>query len=146
MKDFMFEQLKRLDKYDTMSQRSRVRPNPMSQPRMQMAPNPMPMPGPAPINRNMGAIENAGVPLGFEDWLANQPYGGQISPFQPQGTDYWQEQYNDYVRGWESKFGQAQDMGGQGYGSQTGPGSGGPRDMGTPSMGNLLRGKPNKSY
>ncbi|QDP60879.1 MAG: hypothetical protein Tp152DCM46671_61 [Prokaryotic dsDNA virus sp.] len=143
MKDFMFEQLKRLDKYDTMSQRSRVRPNPMSKP--------APMPGPSPLNRpEFGHLEHQEEPLGFEDWLSNQPYGGQISPFQPQGTDFWQEQYNDYLRGWESKFGEGQGMGGgmgnSGYGSQMGPGSGGPRDMGTPSMGNLLRGKPNKSY
>ena len=93
------------------------------------------------------SLQNVGLPMGYREWMGTQPYGGQISPFQPQGTDYWQEQYQDYLGGWNAKFG----TGGRGPGMGTGPGmrkpgSGGPRDMGTPSMGNLLRGKPNKSY
>jgi hypothetical protein len=124
MADFMFDQLKKLDKYDTMSQRSKVRPQPRPKPLM---------------NRDFGELEHTQQPLSYEEWLRNQPYGGQISPNIPQGTDYWQELYNDYMAGWQSKFGDN----GQGM---VGPGSGGPRDMGTPSMGNLLRGKPNKSY
>ena len=135
MKNFMFDELKKLDEYDTMSSRSRVRP----QPAPKLTPQPNPNPLPSDGRPEIGHLEHMLRPLSFEDWLANQPYGGQISPFQPQGTDYWQEQYNDYMRGWQSKFGDD----GQGM---AGPGSGGPRDMGTPSMGNLLRGKPNKSY
>ena len=50
-----------------------------------------------------GAI-STNQPMGYEQWLSMQPYGGQISPFEPQGNDYWQEEYNNYLMGWFTKF------------------------------------------
>ncbi len=140
MSNFMFDQLKRLDKYDSLANRTKKRP----------------MAKPMTINREPQAIENIDQPLNYESWLQTQgPGAGNISPFQSQGTDYWQEQYNDYVMGFNAKFGSNRGMGMPNMGNNSGmgsnstmrkPGSGGPRDMGTPSMGNLLNGKPNKMY
>ena len=166
MSDFVFNQLKKLNKYDSLANRGRRNRGAGPAPRTKrplVGPGMWPPPGtgmsPPWIDdpgdtqgetpRPTPAIENVGTPMGYREWMGTQPYGGQISPYQPQGTDYWPEQYQDYLSGWNAKFG----TGGRGSGVGTGPGmrprkpgSGGSRDMGTPSMGNLLRGKPNKSY
>tara|TARA_R100000781_G_scaffold78304_1_gene48518 strand:+ start:2444 stop:2725 length:282 start_codon:yes stop_codon:yes gene_type:complete len=53
------------------------------------------------------AISN-NTPLDFNSWLRSQGSGaGSIFPNTPQGGDYWQEAYNDYLAGWEHKFGQS---------------------------------------
>ena len=138
MNDYLFNQLRQLDKYHTLANRSTTRD------RMKVARPQIQRPA-APA---IGGAQNP--MLNFRDWLQNQPHGGQISPYQPQGQDYWAEQYNDYVTNWNSKFGPNQNVGGnQGFGSQSQmrqPGSGGSRDMGTPSLGNVLTGRPNKGY
>jgi hypothetical protein len=58
---------------------------------------------------------NAITPLSFEDWVANQPGQGQITPASPQGNDYWQEAYMDYYHNFQQKFDTS--------GDDTGPGS-----------------------
>ena len=184
MSRFIFDQLKKLDQYDSLANRGRrnrigntpkplmrgTGPAPQTK-RPLVGPGMWPPPDYDPFTDDSvdpgfdegwdesggdewyqpptPSLENIGLPMDQEAWMSQQPYGGQISPYTPQGSDYWQEQYQDYLRGWNAKFGTGRSGVGSGMGSNTGmrkPGSGGPRDMGTPSMGNLLRGKPNKSY
>ena len=152
MNDFLFNKLRQLDKYDTLANRSTNRDRTSAS--RSGGPTGIgggPRPQPSLQRPTAPALGGAQNPmLNFDEWVHSQPYGGQVSPFQPQGQDYWEEQYNDYVAGWNSKFGPQGNIGGnQGFGSQSQmrqPGSGGSRDMGTPSLGNLLTGRPNKSY
>ena len=137
----IFNALKKLDKYDSLSNRSITRPNPIGARRSKIRPRVRPNPNPQPIN----SMYN------YNQWLRTQgPGAGNIFPNTPQGGDYWQEAYNDYVRGWNTKFGAGpgrRSGPGQRPGQRPqrpGPGTGGSTRMGTPTTGNVLTGRPNR--
>lgn len=49
-----------------------------------------------------GEMETAGTSQwsqgpSFEDWLVDQPGGGNIDPNNPQGGDYWLEEYINFM-------------------------------------------------
>jgi hypothetical protein len=60
------------------------------------------------MSRNGNSIPQM-QPLDYKAWLNEQPHGGQISPYGPQGDDYWWEAYQEYAHMWqmgyEDKFG-----------------------------------------
>ena len=145
----IFNQLKVLDKYDPAVNRGRNR-NLANQRHH------------SPVFRPTSGAISSEQPLGYQQWLRSQgPQAGNIFPNSPQGGDYWQEGYQDYLRGWNSKYNQNMSPGpmpppvnpgvyGGNVNIPRAPkpnvpniGSGGPRNMRTPSMGNVLSGRGN---
>ena len=198
----IFNALKKLDKYDSLSNRSITRPNPTGaraskfRPRIKPNPQPLPKPGiPGTIydgggwwdggTAAAGSLSGAWggfTPMSQNEWLKSQFTGqgyhstlnpeGIIPSWGPQSNDWAAEGYADYWHWMQQKHGQEFEGGGladslepynygsagqygipdkvkslpttkSGYG-RGGPGSGGSRDMGVPSLGNVLTGRPNR--